>query len=77
MAKKQASRPSVFTEELADQICDQLASGITLETLCHAKAMPDERTGRRWALDNKEGFAEKYSRARENDYTPWPMRCLL
>ena len=30
--------------------------------------MPDERTVRRWALDNKEGFAEKYSRAREIGY---------
>jgi hypothetical protein len=54
--------------ELADQICDQLAGGMTLRELCRAKAMPDERTVRRWALDDKEGFAEKYSRAREIGY---------
>ena len=30
--------------------------------------MPNERTVRRWALDNKEAFAEKYSRAREIGY---------
>ena len=28
MTKKQAARPSIFTHEFADQICDQLASGM-------------------------------------------------
>jgi hypothetical protein len=68
MTKKQAARPSIFTHEFADQICDQLASGMTLREICRAQSMPDERTVRRWALDNREGFAEKYSRAREIGY---------
>ena len=40
MTKKQASRPSVFTEESADEICDELASGMTFRDVCRAKVMP-------------------------------------
>lgn len=68
MVKKKSQRPSLLTQELADQICNQLAGGMTLREICRAEAIPDERTVRRWALDDKEGFAEKYSRAREIGY---------
>ena len=30
--------------------------------------MPDERTVRRWALDDVEGFSDQYARAREIGY---------
>jgi hypothetical protein len=66
--KKKASRPLLFTKELVDQICDQLARGMTLREVCRADALPDERTVRRWALDDKEGFAERYAQAREIGY---------
>jgi hypothetical protein len=66
--KKKASRPLLFTKELVDQICDQLASGVTLREVCRAEVMPDERTVRRWALEDREGFAERYAQAREIGY---------
>jgi hypothetical protein len=61
-------RPSTFTAELAARICERLAAGATLRAICPDDAMPDERTVRRWALDNVKGFSEQYARAREIGY---------
>lgn len=63
------ARPTSYTPELADQICDALASGTkTLRELCRDEGMPAEATVRGWVLDDREGFAAKYARARELGY---------
>jgi hypothetical protein len=61
-------RPSIFSLELADRLCERLADGETLRAICRDEGMPDERTVRRWALDDLEGFAGHYARAREIGY---------
>ena len=61
-------RPSIFSPELADRLCERLADGETLRAICRDEGMPDERTVRRWALDDVEGFAGHYARAREIGY---------
>lgn len=58
-------RPSIYTKELADQICDRLAAGESLRAICRDEAMPDEKAVRTWALENREGFYPQYARARE------------
>lgn len=60
-------RPSLFTPELAEQICERLADGESLRAICRDEQMPNERTVRRWALDNEE-FSPQYARAREIGY---------
>jgi hypothetical protein len=62
--KKKAGRPSGYTNELAEQICDQIALGFSLNRICRAEVMPHIRTVHRW-LDAKPDFATKYARARE------------
>lgn len=57
-------RPSIFTKELSDKICDQLAEGISLRTVCLADDMPDKATVFRWLRTNKE-FCDQYTRAKE------------
>jgi hypothetical protein len=58
-------RPSSYTAELAANICERLASGESLKAICRDEAMPDERSVRRWALNDVEGFAPRYAQARE------------
>ena len=61
-------RPSTFTQDIADRICERLADGETLRAICRDPDMPNERTVRRWALDDVEGFSPHYARAREIGY---------
>ena len=57
-------RPSDFTQELADRICEELADGKSLRTVCLADDMPDKRTVFRWLRTN-EAFCHQYTRAKE------------
>ena len=57
------ARP-VYTPELAHEICRRLTEGETLRVICQADDMPSESTVRLWVLDDVEGFAAHYARAR-------------
>lgn len=57
-------RPSDYTQELADTICERLCIGESLRSICREDGMPRLATIFRW-LANKPGFSEQYARARE------------
>lgn len=57
-----------YVAEMADFILEQLCDGLTLRAVCRLDGTPDESTVRKWALDDVEGFAARYSRAREIGY---------
>lgn len=57
-----------FNQSTADAICDRLAAGESLNAICQDAGMPAESTVRAWALDDVEGFAAKYTRARHLGY---------
>lgn len=59
-------RPSTYTKEIGDRICDRLAEGESLRTICRDDDMPERRTVVRWVLkDHGPGFAAQYTQARE------------
>lgn len=58
-------RPSVYTPELARLICERIAAGESLRSVCRDDGMPDESTVRAWALDNTQGFYPQYAKARD------------
>ena len=58
-----------FTPEIAAHICAELAEGKSLRAICRSKDQPAESTVRAWALDNVQGFAAQYARARELGYS--------
>lgn len=62
---KPRGRPSVYTPEIADEICRRLAEGESLRGICETTDFPNESTVRAWALDNLNGFYTQYARARE------------
>lgn len=58
------TRPSSFTQEIADLICERIADGESLRSICAEEEMPDKSTVFRW-LEALPDFATKYARARE------------
>lgn len=58
------SRPSDYSEALADLICSRIADGQSLRSICRDEDMPDRATVFRW-LASREDFATKYAYARE------------
>ena len=57
-------RPSSFTPELLDAICERLSNGKALAAVCRENGMPAVRTFLRWA-DEHESVANEYKRALE------------
>ncbi len=59
-----AGRPSRYSPELVDTICDQISEGNSLRSICLDPDMPGLRTVLDW-LTKYEEFRDKYARARE------------
>lgn len=57
------ARPSSFTQETADRICELLADGISLREVCRMDDMPGRSTVWRW-IDADEAFRAQYARAK-------------
>jgi len=57
-------RPSDYSAEIADTICDRLAGGESLRAICADAGMPDRATVSRW-LARYEEFRDLYGFARE------------
>lgn len=57
-------RPSSYTQEIADLICERIANGESLRTICADEAMPAKSTVFKWLAERSE-FSDQYARARE------------
>lgn len=57
-------RPSDYTQETADIICERLADGESLRAICRDDGMPSTSAVCRWLAAN-EAFREQYAHARE------------
>lgn len=57
-------RPSTFTKEVGDNICERLAAGESLRAICRADGRK-AHTVLKWKDDHPE-FAAQYARARED-----------
>lgn len=63
--------PTIYSEEIAAEICERLAAGETLNAICRTENMPPVRTVRRWAIEDRDGFAARYARARDMQLEFW------
>lgn len=63
-APRKPGRPSSYTLETAEAICEAIARGKALHRICEAEGMPDPVTVYRWLNENEE-FRNRYARARE------------
>lgn len=57
---------SIFSDDLADAICERVGRGESVVSICASKDMPHEVTVYRWLADpEKQDFCRMYARARE------------
>ena len=60
----EGGRPSKFSQERADAICEQIVQGKSVRQICQQQCMPAERTVYYWLEKDRE-FCQQYARARE------------
>jgi hypothetical protein len=58
------ARPSEFSQEKADAICERIADGESLRAICRDDAMPSKATVFQWLIQYPD-FQTKYAHARE------------
>lgn len=67
-----AGRPSSYTPEVANEVCERLAAGESLRSICNDSHIPHISTVLLWVVDGKhETFSEQYARAREAQGHYW------
>jgi hypothetical protein len=57
-------RPTEYTEEIGETICDRIVDGESLRTICADAGMPDEATVLGW-VSNHGKFRDQYELARD------------
>ena len=58
-------RPSIYSDELANKLCEELSKGRSLKKICLDDGMPCERTVMRWLADGEHNeFCQQYAQAR-------------
>jgi transposase-like protein len=61
-------RPTLYTAETAEWILGELSEGRTLRDVCRDDGMPAASTVRKWEIEDRAGFAARYSVARAFGY---------
>jgi hypothetical protein len=61
---KKTGRPSVYSLELADKICERLACGESMRSVCRDDAMPAMSTLFKWLREIPQ-FSQQYEKAKE------------
>lgn len=59
------ARPTDYSLELAAKICERLADGESLKSICAEDAMPSKSSVYLW-LSKEQAFLDMYTRARED-----------
>lgn len=62
--KRSRGNQTKHTPEIAAYICQQISLGRSLRSVCRDEGMPDNATVNLWVIDDREGFAKQYARAR-------------
>lgn len=62
--KKKMGRPTIYSQDLADEICIKLSLGQSLRSICREEGMPAQSQVYLW-LQRYPDFQEQYTRARE------------
>lgn len=62
--KKKVGRPSKYSEAIANDICEEIANGRSLRSVCSSHSMPTTSMVYRWLNEHPE-FREQYAHARE------------
>lgn len=58
-------RPTAMTPEVVTEICERLAGGESLSSICRDESLPARSTVLLAVVDDRDGFRTHYMRARE------------
>ena len=64
-SKSKGGRPTLYNLKIALEICDRIADGESLVSICRDERMPKKTAVYEWLLRHQE-FADIYARARED-----------
>jgi hypothetical protein len=73
--RDEGGRPSTFSQEVADAICEEIIQGKSVRQICQLGGMPAARTVYYW-LENDSEFSQQYARAREAQADKLFEECL-
>ena len=62
--KRKIGRPTDYTKDMADEICEKISGGLSLRAICAEAGMPARGTVYRWLIENAD-FQDQYARARD------------
>lgn len=62
--KHPGGRPTLYSKDIADSICEKIAQGSSMRTVCEDESMPAMSTVFKWLREHKE-FSEQYASACE------------
>jgi hypothetical protein len=63
-ADKPRRKQHEYTDKVGRRICERIACGERLKDICDDPDMPTTTSVRRWVVNDVDGFAERYMRAR-------------
>jgi hypothetical protein len=69
-------RPTLYTPEIASEICARLSTGISLRQACDLPHLVDPATVIAWRMTDFRGFSQQYTRAREAQHHAMADRIL-
>ena len=69
-------RPSIYSDALAAAICERLGQGESLNAICRDEHMPSRKVVHEWVTDDRDGFRDKYVRAREAQAEYWASEII-
>jgi len=75
MARKPSGRPSKYTDAIAKEICERLAQGEPLASICRDEQMPAVRTVGDWR-ERMPDFSASIARARDEGFDALAAQCL-
>ncbi len=71
-----AGRPTLYSDDLAQAICDQMAEGMSVREIGRRGGMPEARTIHRWVCEPGHPFCQRYNEARKLQAQAWADECL-
>jgi len=69
-------RPTVYDHGVAMEIVRRIGEGESLRAICRDDGMPTEGAVRLWVIDDREGFASHYAKARQSQAVHWAEEIL-
>lgn len=74
--KQGRGRPLSYSKAIADSICEQIARGMSLASICKQAGMPPASTFRTWVIDDVDGLSARSARAYELGHDAIADDCL-